>query len=1547
VTEQVVEARKRLLSVFRFVQAINHRRNPPQRHINSQPWRHWLHDLPDHECIDVASVLEDEAGESETSENESSAALQVLVRVRRPDLTSPPAPPDDLLPWLLRGWDDPSRQPVVRDALSHESADGSTSVVRFEDDAERVKSFGAWLNDHAAWAAAEKPARDALRCFEQFYELWGRMERDSESFELVLGDGILDWNLSEGRVQHPLLLQRVDLLFDAKLAEFTVVDTDTAPDLYSALLQSIGEVEGASLRAIRTELADGGYHPLGESGTTGFLRAVITRISPHGKFIAERSESTGADAARLWRAPVLFLRSRSLGFATCIQEVLDELASGSPIPPSLTRVVGIDPEATFDDERGVIATERAGVVRTPSEDEVLFSLPANLEQLRIAQRLSADGGVLVQGPPGTGKTHTIANLLGHLLAQGKSVLVTSHTTKALGVLREKVAGELQPLCISVLESDAEGRKLLENSVSEIAERLSRTDVDQSLRRAEALETERLQLIRTLREKIAQLNSARADEYRPIVIGGRSWDPSDAARWVARTRESHSWIPTPITRGAPLPLSREELGRLYAISRDLSLEDEAEISGVLPDPSSLPTAADFEMQAAIRAELLDENREPNVRYWPGESEIQVPEELEHALAGVIDAVEALPVREPWKMAVALAGLRGGGHREPWEQLARIVSEAQQQSAAAQVYLAQHSPKLSSIVSVDEQLGVFREIVDRLKRGKKLSGTRVFLKSAWKRVLGSVSVGERSPATLEHFEALEVAASLERTRQSLRERWDAQVKAHKGPAAADLAGEIEHSLGMLMPVLASFLNWHGERWLVALNRLSDLGFSWEAFERDQPLPGGDGSELTRVYQSSGQPLVEAIRPKLARLRWDKIGAAQERAFTFLGQHERIHGNLPPVAQDVLRAIRALSPQAYEVALRRLSQLWASRSLQAERQTLLSRLASAAPEWAARVSQRTQPHDQADPPGDVDEAWVWRQLEEELLSRAATSIVDLQAAIDSIKDRIRSVTTDLISCRSWAEQSKRTSLRQRQALIGWLDAVRRLGKHGTVKKAALLKRQAQENLSEARSAVPVWIMPTSRVVESFRPSDPKFDVAIIDEASQCDLTSLVVLFLAKSAIIVGDHEQVSPAAVGEDQTLVQRLVQEYLSDVPNRALYDSRLSVYDLARQSFGETICLVEHFRSVPEIIGFSNQLSYEGRIKPLRESGAALVRPSLIPYRVEARGASGKLNQEEARSVASLLVAMCKEPEYAKATFGVISLVGEETAFETDRLIRLRLDPVEYQRRKVRCGNPAQFQGDERDVILISMVDTPGDGPLAMRQDAEWKKRFNVASSRARDQQWVVHSLDRSIDLKPGDLRRQLIEHATDPTAIERSVAAAVLRAESPFESAVIKRLVEANYRVRPQFPVGHYRIDIVVEGSTRRLAIECDGDRYHPLEKLGEDLARQEILERLGWRFVRIRGSSFFSDPSTAMKPVFDKVDALGIERLGPRGEVQETSSLRSDLVERVVRRAAQLREEWATEEAEAPLLRRHTKARHVPAIGGLHRAVFRRVRFLRHPKQS
>jgi very-short-patch-repair endonuclease len=392
---------------------------------------------------------------------------------------------------------------------------------------------------------------------------------------------------------------------------------------------------------------------------------------------------------------------------------------------------------------------------------------------------------------------------------------------------------------------------------------------------------------------------------------------------------------------------------------------------------------------------------------------------------------------------------------------------------------------------------------------------------------------------------------------------------------------------------------------------------------------------------------------------------------------------------------------------------------------------------------------------------------------------------------------------------------------------------------------------------------VAETFDPRATRFDVVIVDEASQADLNALIPLYMARQVVIVGDHEQVTPLGVGKEQVVLENLRKTMLHGFPNAHLFDAMSSIYDIGRQAFGDAVRLVEHFRSVPEIIGFSNRLSYDGKIRPLRASSSTQVKPACVPYKVDGRR-EGDVNPREADAIVSIIEAMTRHPAYAGKTIGVISMVKEDQALLIQSLLHKRIDSVELERRRILAGISAEFQGDD------STLRTLREGAFELV-----KKRYNVAASRARDQLWVVHSFDADHDLKPDDLRFQLLQHVRDPASMLRASGPVDTRPESPLEQEVVRRLRELGYRVNLRMSVGHFRIGMVVEGEDeQRLALECDGDRYSSLDSLADDAARQSILERLGWQFMRIRGTAFYRDPDTALRRVFDRLNELGIEPL-------------------------------------------------------------------------
>ncbi len=202
---------------------------------------------------------------------------------------------------------------------------------------------------------------------------------------------------------------------------------------------------------------------------------------------------------------------------------------------------------------GATDRETVQILSGPGPD-TLFSKPANAEQYEIAARLAKSKAVLVQGPPGTGKTHTIANLLGCLLAQGKTVLVTAHTTKALRVLRDKVDDVLKPLCLSVLDSDADSHDQLKLAAQEIASRLSTSDAVRLRRDAAMLREKRTKFLAAEQALQRKLRDARFSEVEEVVIGGEALSAIEVAKRVKAGMQADGSIPGPLQPGILCPLA---------------------------------------------------------------------------------------------------------------------------------------------------------------------------------------------------------------------------------------------------------------------------------------------------------------------------------------------------------------------------------------------------------------------------------------------------------------------------------------------------------------------------------------------------------------------------------------------------------------------------------------------------------------------------------------------------------------------------------------------------------------------------------------------------------------------------------------------------------------------------------------------------------------------------------------------------------------------------------------------------------------------------------
>ncbi|MET0498714.1 MAG: AAA domain-containing protein [Steroidobacteraceae bacterium] len=1495
----IEDIRHKVRQLYLFLKEANQLRFPPVRNLSQHPRTIRLADAPGHPCVQINRPRRGEGAQ---------ATDDCLLRVGRPVLASCPPPPFNVSNWLLPDWDDPTKAAYFAESRNVAGAEGAALTIRFDDDAQRVEDFDTWSTQRDEWAVTELAARKALGFFELFYEIHSAIERDGEQLELVAGDGRLNWRAVssiEGTVpiDHPILLKRVELRFDASAAEFSIHETDRATELYSALFVDLQSTAAASLRNRTVELENAGFHPWGWDDTEGYLKTVVQTLSPtSGRLMKEGSFNEPSDAPRIWRDPMLILRKRVGGIANAVDAIIDDIDQRKAFAPALVQITGSTVE--WDSApAGIPAEDHSSNGALPAtspihDDDVLLGKEANQEQIQIIKRLSHSGSVLVQGPPGTGKTHTIANLIGHQLAQGKSILVTAQTAKALRVLRDKVPELLRPLCVAVLGSDQDARRQLETSIGSITERLT-TETSASLAtRATGLRQRRRELLTQSKVLQQDLREALDNEYREIVVDERRFKPSDAARYVKTHGTQHAWIPGPVKLATPLSLGSTELARLYTLGTAFSAIEEQDARRPLPSLDELPSERQFESWCADYWRLSAADLSAGTTRW---TQTGSSESIE-ALAGVLtDEFSEHLRRQAWRPYAIVAGINNGTQREVWEQLIRGIEDAAEFNAQCAL-MRHHRPQLSKALSPDTQRRIAREIVQHLESGHGLGFMTMATHAQWRQFVKTSSVAAGEPVRIEHFRVLALLADLEVSRLEIEDAWDALIGEHIDSRFRSMGAEPELACRALTDEIRRCLDWHADTWSALAMRLQEEGLKLDeliALIPREPTPLAEYQTIERLVSEVLPPL---LATEVDRRKQIEVDAWFQQLSTRAAAIDPSAVGEGCVSR-ILMAIEARNVGAYRAAREYTQRLLAVKALVAERDELLSRLRNVAPRWADRLQDRKAPHDMGQAPGDVEAAWIYRQLYDTLVQRDRLDAQTLQGELDRSRDRVRPVTQELIDATAWGQQLARLQGNNtiRQALIGWLDTAKRLMSTRHPERRQTLLTEARKLMKHSVEAVPVWIMPISMVAETFDPRTTRFDLVIVDEASQADLNALIPLYMARQVVIVGDHEQVTPLGVGKEQTALENLRKSMLHDFPNAHLFDAMSSIYDIGRQAFGDAVRLVEHFRSVPEIIAFSNQLSYEGKIRPLRAANSTHIKPACVPFRVEGTR-EGDVNPREAEAIVSLIKAMIAHPAYAGKTIGVISMVKEDQALLIQSLLHKRIDSVELEKRRILAGISAEFQGDERDIILLSLVDSAADDTTlrTVREGAYElvKKRYNVAASRARDQLWVVHSFDSHRDLKSDDLRFQLLEHARDPGAALHTFATEASGSESPLEREVAKRLVDAGFRVKQQMSVGHFRIDMVVESDDKRLAVECDGDRYRSPESLAEDAARQAVLERLGWQFVRIRGSAFYRDPEAALRRVFDRLDELGIvpvkrvEAVEPEGEPVPGKTLVEELEE-------------------------------------------------------
>lgn len=1412
----------------------------------------------------------------------------LVCRIEKLEMPPCPPIPESLAPYATGDWRAPEWTPdwkALPDPAEHPES------------AELYETLADWLRIRGSWLEARGEILPNHALFERLQDLRDHLSESNLRDECVIGTAVFtsnpDVTRAKNPVRWPLLVQPLVIELGSSRRNLPVIEVrrngDEDPRLLAEILAPFAE-DGIDLKAAsRFEewLEDAGADAnlAGDESLSEALEKFAASLHPDCRFVpAEEAlpEDAGEKPAfTLEASPVILIQPRPSGVRSAIRSIRKDIAEHRDVPAHLMEIVCPDVFPTLASGLTPTLSLEAKLAATAGEDpDVLLAKPANPEQLAIAHEVEHNNVVLVQGPPGTGKTHTIANLLGHFLSQGKRVLVTSHTTKALSVVKDLLPKEIQPLCVTMLGD----RKDLEQTSSELITRLTRLNVEDLEARIRALGLERHRLGTALADRRRRIFEQRRIEHKAVEFNGRRYTLTEIAKFLREAERLQALIPGEVAEG-PLPLSFRELLELYGTNGRWDAETARDLSGLLPGFELLPDVDTMRgMNRRWRDVLaedagdvtIDERRSASGERLHafmkgGETLLVAPESGISALTPAMDLSPLTETDEMKRLALSL-GLADEGCREAFEQLERELAAANELALAVDraSLLDNRTVIIPDAIDADAAMKAAEWFTANDPDGSTGFLGRLFNKEAREAAdaLSGVEVDGSRPASKEAFEAVALHARLKAAVKTVARTWDSLAERADAPAFATYGDKAVRTLFTRYGTsLSDTCIWWRRVFVPYIEGLLSAGIEAEGMK--ELLESADPLEAARRFATDVLAPVHTARHREAELH-----ALREWQAT---ESQKLYTAAPACATARrLAAATLVDPDAWELEAERLRKLLEDQPLFARRTELLERLRAAAPEWANALEAGEPGFTTSNPSPEITNAWLYRQLERIYTRATAADLDALQSDAERLCADLREATAQLAVAKAWLAVKSRLSNGPALSNLFSLAAYMKRAV-GRGRKSAAWRREVNRLLPACQQAVPVWIMMIQDALLNFSTAS-KFDVIVVDEASQADMTALPLLYMGKKVIVVGDDRQVTPLSVGTSEAAVDALCARHLEGrVKEPKLYDSRLSLYGLVQSMAFPAHMLVEHFRSVPEIIGWCSRLSYNGTIRPLRDASSSSLKPAVVPWRTRSTAGDNGVNEEEAQAVIRLLRAMIHDPAYDGKTFGIIPMRSVHGA-QVNRIRRLlveNFDPREIERRRIHCGISAEFQGDERDVVILSLVDSAAPGlPLRKETDGAdgmMKKRWNVAVSRARDQLWLVHSFDPAAQLKPDDLRRSLFDWADGVMSGTIGAAEPFDLPDPEFTGQVLRALRKRGYRVEAGHDAGAWRLDMVVRARGRAAAIECDGSGREDEDAIRRDMERQTVLERAGWKFVRVRSADWFRRPEKTLERVCEALAALGI----------------------------------------------------------------------------
>ncbi|WP_169792554.1 AAA domain-containing protein [Actinoplanes rectilineatus] len=1395
---------------------------------------------------------------------QAAPTLGTFLTLSRPSPVPGPVPPAVLLDWLDPDCvlDDPWSAPpaLVKLGADATAQDGRTVPEAIAEVMQR------WLAQWQAWAQQQRDSPDPEELFSSVWRLVERARK--EDLEIAVGVGLVSASGNRGwSLRQHVLTGEVHAELDA---DDDVIRLSLADGLHRLDEDSFDLNDGYVEAAAGAPLPEhSNLDPLSPEVNVWLeaWRERHWRVAPRWQPILEEPEQEPGGRLVLTLSPALFLRPReSTGVAAFYEQITQALeVPGARVPLGLAQLV----QPLDVQQRRAWLDEVA-----PLGADLLLPLASNEQQRQVVDRLHTDAAVVVQGPPGTGKTHTIANLICALLADGLRVLVSSRSPHPLRVIHKLLPDPIRKLAVLAPGTSPEDRKDLDRTVIAVSEQVSTASVEALHRDISDLQRRRADLRQRLDAAVDDLCRSRGREYRPrpFPVDGYDGTPTQLVAAVELARPTYDWIGhVPTDAGPSAPLSDDDAMILLRLLRAYPA---LELDRHEPVPDSQSLVDSRTVARAVRA-IADAQR---VFGDDLETASTLMTNLSRpVLQEITDNVEAAA---DMLAGCGLAGLIGSWDRDDW-RLNAVTDLLRHRNYAAWSTLSAEFDAVAGPLQIAVRAGdgdvdwpaglSAADHARLLRQARRLYAyVRTRRRLRWllspqerrqaAELLGLCTVAGRPPTTMSHLHTLISALQAESACSSVVDMCQAMgISVHAGTRRLQLAQlqDVKGSLEAINRLVAAkrdiefALRRPDSRYLITTPRQWDLIVGVVRNASRIVVAG----QWTRVLEQLSQTLL---------------------ACASAGRPESVIGRL-------LSAVTGRDADGYAAAYEQLVRAYREQQERLQGAELAARLATGHPQLAHSLRDSA-----ADPVWDqrlrcLQAAWDWARAADQVGQRhAADGEREHSLVLDELEGQLRQVTEDLAGKTALLHFRVRTELPQWQALQSFRSAVNRFGKTGGNYKADR-SSDLRSAIRDATRAIPVLLMPVNEVAATVPAEADAFDVVIVDEASQVTVDSVFLLWLAPRAIVVGDDKQCTPGQAPDKLPAYWRMTDVYLDWMPRhlRRGFGPDSNLYEIMSTHLLGVVRLVEHFRCMPEIIGWSSEEFYGGGLLPLRQFGAQRLDP-LVPFLVEDPQFDGLgntlRNHTEAAHIVERIQKMTEDPRYATKSIGVIVLYGSDHHTRLlNQLIDERVGAAGRKRHQIRVGDAAAFQGDERDVILLSMVVVTEPQAATARVD---RQRYNVAASRARDQVWLFLSVPDE-QLRSEDLRRSLLVYFRNPpTRLEidrRLDGIPADRLVEPFDSLlhqqVFLELRRRDYAVVVQYRLYGAPIDLLVVGDNGQLAVECHSPA-HPLDEqqLKVDLQRERELRRSDWHIVRIYDSDYQYDPQAALNTLWQQLQARGIE---------------------------------------------------------------------------